>query len=408
MLATLSERTAAALASLRGPCPRSRWWWSSTCSHPNTGRCCLFDTLGLGAQKIRARQKTAGAPTRPWLEKLEADHPVVPLVLGARTLAKLKKHLCGCAAALVEPETGRAFHTDFTRAVTATDGSPSSSSQPAATSHSARSFQPPHPQGLPPQEGLAADSARLLQIELRHPHPTLRRSRCCWGATPTATDVHALTARCYCRQNRVTAGRRRPGQNKSTFGCDLRHGRPALRAPKQREQVAGQGVSSEIQKKRYPGFSVFWSCKDRLGLSRGYVETIWGRRRPSPFAPVASAGLKGPPPSHQRGRAEVAAAREWKLSKLRRRPMHRSPRLIGGHHQAGDGGSSIRSCAASGRPPELLPAGARRTVLEAAPAPLRHRSGHGETVMRTPFASASLVWTPAGERTGMETSDVKK
>ncbi|MEB3207923.1 MAG: DNA polymerase, partial [Synechococcus sp.] len=78
----------------------------------------LFDTLGLDRKKSR-KTKTGWSTDAAVLEKLEADHPVVALVLEHRTLSKLKSTYVDALPALMEPETGR-VHTDFNQAVTAT------------------------------------------------------------------------------------------------------------------------------------------------------------------------------------------------------------------------------------------------------------------------------------------------
>ncbi|MFZ9230145.1 MAG: DNA polymerase, partial [Prochlorococcaceae cyanobacterium] len=78
----------------------------------------LFETLGLDRKKSR-KTKTGWSTDAAVLEKLEADHPVVPLVLEHRTLSKLKSTYVDALPQLVEPETGR-VHTDFNQAVTAT------------------------------------------------------------------------------------------------------------------------------------------------------------------------------------------------------------------------------------------------------------------------------------------------
>ena len=78
----------------------------------------LFGTLGLDRRKSR-RTKTGFSTDATVLEKLENDHPVVPLVLEHRVLSKLKSTYVDALPQLVEAVTGR-VHTDFNQAVTAT------------------------------------------------------------------------------------------------------------------------------------------------------------------------------------------------------------------------------------------------------------------------------------------------
>jgi DNA polymerase-1 len=62
----------------------------------------LFDTLGLERRKSR-KTKTGWSTDAAVLEKLEDDHPVVPLVLEHRTLSKLRSTYVDALPALVEP-----------------------------------------------------------------------------------------------------------------------------------------------------------------------------------------------------------------------------------------------------------------------------------------------------------------
>ena len=78
----------------------------------------LFETLGLNRKKSR-RTKTGWSTDATVLERLEADHPLVPLVLEHRVLSKLRSTYVDALPQLVEVETGR-VHTDFNQAVTAT------------------------------------------------------------------------------------------------------------------------------------------------------------------------------------------------------------------------------------------------------------------------------------------------
>jgi DNA polymerase-1 len=131
----------------------------------------LFDTLGLDRKKSR-RTKTGFSTDATVLEKLENDHPVVPLVLEHRVLSKLKSTYVDALPQLVEAETGR-VHTDFNQAVTATGRL--SSSNPKSAKHSrSHGIQPSHPQSVPPPRGLDTAQRRLLPNRTPNPHPPLR------------------------------------------------------------------------------------------------------------------------------------------------------------------------------------------------------------------------------------------
>lgn len=78
----------------------------------------IFDHLGLDKKKSR-RTKTGWSTDANVLEKLEKDHPLIPLVIEHRSLSKLLTTYVDALPQLVEEETGR-VHTDFNQAITAT------------------------------------------------------------------------------------------------------------------------------------------------------------------------------------------------------------------------------------------------------------------------------------------------
>ncbi|MGB1621806.1 MAG: DNA polymerase I, partial [Synechococcus sp.] len=157
----------------------------------------LFDTLGLDRKKSR-RTKTGYSTDATVLEKLEHDHPVVPLVLEHRVLSKLKSTYIDALPQLVEPETGR-VHTDFNQAVTATgrlsSSNPNLQNIPVRTEYSRRIRK-----AFLPQQGWSLLSADYSQIELRiltH----LSGEEVLQEAYRSGDDVHALTARLLLEKN---------------------------------------------------------------------------------------------------------------------------------------------------------------------------------------------------------------
>jgi len=237
----------------------------------------LFDTLGLDRKKSR-RTKTGYSTDATVLEKLGDDHPVVPLVLEHRVLSKLKSTYIDALPQLVEEETGR-VHTDFNQAVTATgrlsSSNPNLQNIPVRTEYSRRIRK-----AFLPQEGWTLLSADYSQIELRiltH----LSGEEVLQEAYRSGDDVHALTARLLLDKDEVSADERRLGK---TINFGVIYGMGAQRFA--RETGVNQMEAKEFlakYKQRYPKVFAFLELQERLALSRGYVETILGRRRPFHF-----------------------------------------------------------------------------------------------------------------------------
>jgi DNA polymerase-1 len=250
----------------------------------------LFETLGLDRRKSR-RTKTGWSTDAAVLEKLQDDHPVVPLVLEHRTLSKLRSTYVEALPALVEPETGR-VHTDFNQAVTATgrlsSSNPNLQNIPIRTEFSRRIRK-----AFLPQEGWQLISADYSQIELRilaHlcGEPLLIE------AFSTGQDVHTLTARLLLEKEEVSAEERRQGK---TINFGVIYGMGPQRFA--RETGVGQAQAKEFlsrYRQRYPRVFTFLELQERLALSRGYVETILGRRRVFHFDPGGLGRLLGRDP----------------------------------------------------------------------------------------------------------------
>ena len=250
----------------------------------------LFETLGLERKKSR-KTKTGWSTDAAVLEKLEHDHPVVPLVLEHRTLSKLRSTYVEALPALMEPETGR-VHTDFNQAVTATgrlsSSNPNLQNIPIRTEFSRRIRK-----AFLPQEGWLLLSADYSQIELRiltH----LSSEEVLVQAYNDGDDVHALTARLLLDKEEVSAEERRLGK---TINFGVIYGMGAQRLA--REAALPQAQAKEFlsrYKQRYPRVFAFLELQERLALSQGYVETILGRRRPFHFDPGGLGRLLGKDP----------------------------------------------------------------------------------------------------------------
>jgi DNA polymerase-1 len=288
-LQELSVELAAALARLEGEARQAAGVAFNLASPKQLGEL-LFDTLGLDRKKSR-KTKTGWSTDAAVLEKLDGDHPVVPLVLEHRTLSKLRSTYVEALPALVEPETGR-VHTDFNQAVTATgrlsSSNPNLQNIPIRTEFSRRIRK-----AFLPQEGWQLISADYSQIELRilthlSGEPVLVE------AYNSGDDVHALTARLLLEKDEVTAAERRLGK---TINFGVIYGMGAQRFA--RETGLSPAQAKEFlskYKQRYPRVFAFLELQERLALSRGYVETILGRRRSFHFDPGGLGRLLGKDP----------------------------------------------------------------------------------------------------------------
>lgn len=253
----------------------------------------LFETLGLDRKKSR-KTKTGWSTDAAVLEKLEADHPLVPLVLEHRTLSKLKSTYVDALPLLVEAETSR-VHTDFNQAVTATgrlsSSNPNLQNIPIRTAYSRQIRK-----AFLPQEGWKLLSADYSQIELRilaH----LSKEEVLVDAYNNGHDVHALTARLLLDKaptESISNDERRLGK---TINFGVIYGMGAQRFA--REAGVSQSDAKEFlikYKQRYQKVFAFLELQERLALSRGYVETIMGRRRLFNFDPNGLGRLKGKDP----------------------------------------------------------------------------------------------------------------
>jgi len=250
----------------------------------------LFETLKLDRKKSR-KTKTGWSTDAAVLEKLEADHPVVPLLLEHRTLSKLRSTYIEALPLLVEAETGR-VHTDFNQAVTATGRL--SSSNPNLQNIPIRSeFSRRIRKAFLPQEGWQLISADYSQIELRilthlSGEPVLVE------AFNQGDDVHALTARLLLEKDEVSADERRLGK---TINFGVIYGMGAQRFA--RETGVGQAQAKDFlsrYRQRYARVFTYLEMQERLALSQGYVETILGRRRPFHFDPAGLGRWRGRDP----------------------------------------------------------------------------------------------------------------
>lgn len=236
----------------------------------------LFNKLGLSTKGIK-KTKTGFSTDSSVLEKLSPLHPLPDLILQFRMLYKLKSTYVDTLREQVSPVSGR-LHTRFNQAVTGT-GRLSSSD--------------PNLQNIPIQteEGrkiraaFVAEPGRVLlsadysQIELRvlaH----MSQDANLISAFTTGIDIHAKTAREIMGlgpNEEISPEDRRIGK---TINFGVIYGMGAFRLA--RELGIPVGVAQSYIDgyfDRYPGVRELFARFERDATARGYVSTLFGRKR---------------------------------------------------------------------------------------------------------------------------------
>ncbi len=245
----------------------------------------LFNQLKLptaGLPKTKTGQISTAAEV---LETLRAAHPIVPLILEHRELAKLKGTYVDALPVLVNPRTRR-VHTDYNQAVVVTgrisSSNPNLQNIPIRTElgrQVRRAFIAP--------VGSKLVSADYSQVELRIlAHVT--RDPGLLDAFARDQDIHAATAaKLYgVPLDQVTAEQRRMGK---TINFGIAYGitdwgvaaRTELSPAQARELI-------ESYFAQFPRIKEYIESTKREAHARGYVQTILGRRRYFPELQTSS------------------------------------------------------------------------------------------------------------------------
>ncbi len=238
----------------------------------------LFDELRLTGGK---KTKSGGFSTNvEELERLREAHPIVGKILAYRLWMKLKSTYLDAIDGLIDPETGR-VHTSFNQMVTATgrlsSSDPNLQNIPVRTEEG-RAIR----QVFAPGEGYdALLSADYSQIELRilaH----LSRDANFVGAFTKGEDVHTRTAAEVfgVAPEEVTPLLRRHAKavnfgivyGISDYGLSQGLGIPRAEAARY--------IESYFEK--CPGIKAFIDKTVREAHEKGYVTTMFGRRRDLP------------------------------------------------------------------------------------------------------------------------------
>lgn len=238
----------------------------------------LFDKLNLPASR-KTRVTKSLSTSLETLEELKPLHPLVGEVLEYRQLAKLKSTYADALTALINPRTKR-IHTSYNQAVAATGRL--SSSEPnlqniPVRGEMGRRFR----RAFIAEKGHALLAADYSQIELRvlaH----LSRDPALIKTFLEDRDIHDETAR------RVF------GEAAGLFPEDLRrrakvinfsiiYGAGAYSTARELETTPAEAQRFiDRYFEEYPGVRDFLDRVVREATDRGFVETLFGRRRPVP------------------------------------------------------------------------------------------------------------------------------
>ncbi|TSA87314.1 DNA polymerase I [Deinococcus detaillensis] len=235
----------------------------------------LYDELQLSTgrkTKLTGKRSTAVAALEPLID----EHPIIPALLEYRELSKLRGTYLDPLPNLVNPRTGR-LHTTFAQTIAATGRL--SSLNPNLQNIPIRSAV-----GREIRKGFIADqgftllSADYSQIELRllaHMSGDLLMQE----AFNTGADIHRRTASQVLGvdENNVSADQRRAAK---TVNFGVLYGMSAHRLSRDMN-IPYADASGFIERyfETYPGIRGYIDRTLADGREKGYVETLYGRRR---------------------------------------------------------------------------------------------------------------------------------
>ena len=249
----------------------------------------LFDKLHI-AEKPKKTKTGQYVTSEEELEKLRHKHPVVEKILEHRGLKKLLGTYIDALPQLINPRTGR-VHTSFNQTVTATGRL--SSSNPNLQNIPIRDENGKEiRKAFIPDEGCLFFSADYSQIELRI-MAHLSGDRHMVEAFCSGRDIHAATAAKIYKVDleEVTPDMRRKAKTAnfgiiygiSVFGLAERMGVDRREA---KELIDGYFAT-------YPDVKAYMDKSIEVAREKGYVETIFHRKRYLPDINSRNAVVRG-------------------------------------------------------------------------------------------------------------------
>ncbi len=237
----------------------------------------LFEKLNLDKKKSR-KTKTGWSTDAVVLERLVDEHEIIQYLIKHRTLSKLLSTYIDALPNLINEKTGR-VHTNFNQAATATgrlsSSNPNLQNIPVRTEFSRRIRK-----AFLPEKNWKLLSADYSQIELRilaH----LADEEILINAFHKNDDIHSLTARLIFEKEEISSDERRVGK---TINFGVIYGMGIKKFARSTGVSTPEAKEFLIKyKERYSKIFKFLELQERLALSKGYVKTIFGRKREFKF-----------------------------------------------------------------------------------------------------------------------------
>lgn len=260
-----------------------------TISSPRQVGTVLFDELKLNekAKKTKSGQYSTGEEV---LEALRAKHPIVGKILAHRALKKLIGTYIDALPKLINPQTGH-IHTSFNQAVTATGRL--SSSNPNLQNIPVRGDDGREiRKAFVPEPGCIFFSADYSQIELRIMAQLSGDERMIEDFR-AGHDIHAATAaRIYHKDIKDVDRDERRKAKTANFG--IIYGISAFGLAERMEvsrTEARELIDSYFE--TYPGVKAYMGKSVEVAKEKGYIETVFGRRRYLPDINSHNAVVRG-------------------------------------------------------------------------------------------------------------------
>ncbi len=237
----------------------------------------LFEKLNLDKKKSR-KTKTGWSTDAVVLERLVDEHEIIQHLIKHRTLSKLLSTYIDALPNLINEKTGR-VHTNFNQAATATgrlsSSNPNLQNIPVRTEFSRRIRK-----AFLPEKNWKLLSADYSQIELRilaH----LADEEILINAFHKNDDIHSLTAKLIFEKEEISSDERRVGK---TINFGVIYGMGIKKFARSTGVSTPEAKEFLIKyKERYSKIFKFLELQERLALSKGYVKTIFGRKREFKF-----------------------------------------------------------------------------------------------------------------------------
>lgn len=249
----------------------------------------LFDKLKID-EKAKKTKTGQYSTTEEVLEKLSGKHPIVGKILEFRKIKKLLSTYVNALPELINPHTGK-IHTTYNQTVTATGRL--SSTNPNLQNIPIRNDDGREiRKAFIPDDSHSFFSADYSQIELRIV-ANISKDEALVEAFLAGEDIHRATAAkiFHERTEDVTDGQRRKAKTAnfgmiygiSAFGLSER-----LQIPRSEAKQLIEGYF-----KTFPGVRRFMDQSIEMAKEKGFVTTLFGRRRMLPDITSRNAVVRG-------------------------------------------------------------------------------------------------------------------